>query len=325
MTPSRRRFLHLTAVAAAYPVVSRAAGAVPFPARPVRLVVPYPPGGPADIIARPLASALTQQLGSPFVVEYKPGAGSNLGTEDVIRAAPDGCTLLMASSAQAINATLYRRLPYNFIRDTLPIASVSREALVLLASPSLPVKSLGDFIAYAKARPAQITMASAGNGTTGHVAGELFMMMSGINLTHVPYRGGAPVIAALLGGQVQVSFTPVSAAVAQIKSGRLPALAVTSTARLAVLPDIPPAGNVVAGYEASYWNGVVCPKNVPSDIVALLNKETNAAVASAQMSTRLAELGITAIPASPAEFEKLIAAETEKWAKVIRFAGISIS
>lgn len=325
MTPSRRRFLHLTAAAAAYPVVSRAAGAVPFPARPVRLVVPYPPGGPADIIARPLASALTQGLSSPFVVEYKPGAGSNLGTEDVIRAAPDGCTLLMASSAQAINATLYRGLPYNFIRDTLPIASVSREALVLLASPSLPVKSLGDFIAYAKARPAQITMASAGNGTTGHVAGELFMMMSGINLTHVPYRGGAPVIAALLGGQVQVSFTPVSAAVAQIKSGRLPALAVTSTARLAVLPDIPPAGNVVAGYEASYWNGVVCPKNVPSDIVALLNKETNAAVASAQMSTHLAELGITATPASPAEFGKLIAAETEKWAKVIRFAGISIS
>lgn len=325
MTASRRRLLQLMAAAAAVPAFSRHAAAQTYPSHPVRVIVPYPPGGAADISARPLCTTLSQRLGASFVIDYKPGAGSNIGTEFVVRAPPDGLTLLMASSAQTINATLYRELPYNFVRDTTPIASISREGLVLLATPSFPAKTLADFITYAKAHPGQVTMASAGNGTTGHVAGELFMMKTGIKLIHVPYRGAAPALTALLGGQVQVFFTPLSGAIASIKSGQLPALAVTTAARLPILPDVPAAAEVVAGYEASYWNGVVGPKGMRSDIVVTLNRAINATLASREMTSLLAGLGITAIPASPEEFGKMIVAETEKWAGVVRFAGLSVS
>lgn len=325
MAPSRRRFLQLTATVAALRVLSRSASAAPYPQHPVRLVVPYPPGGPADIVARPLCASLTRQFGSPFVMEYKPGAGSNIGTEMVVRSAPDGLTLLAASSAQAINATLYRGLSYSFAGDLDPVAGVSREALLLLASPSFPAKTLAEFIAYAKAKPGLITMASAGNGTTGHVAGELFMMKAGVNLIHVPYRGAAPAIAALLGGQVQVMFTPVSGAIAQVRSRQLPVLAVTAAARLAALPDTPAVAEVVAGYEASYWNGVVAPKGTPPDVVGRLNAGINAALASADMVSLFATLGIVPLTGSPAEFGKLIAAETEKWGAVVKFAKITVS
>ena len=270
MHSTRRGFLCLTAASAALPALSKLASAEAYPSRPVQVVVPYPPGGPADIIARPLCAALSERLGASFVTEYKPGAGSNIGTELVVRSRADGYTLLLASSAQAINATLYGQLDYNFIRDTAPVASVSREALVLLGSSTLPAKTVSELIAYAKANPGSVMMGSAGNGTTGHIAGELFQMMAAIHMIHVPYRGGPPALNALLGGQIQVLFTPVSGAIELVRAGRLPALAVTTAGRLAALPDLPTVAETVQGYEASYWNGIVAPKGTPANIVAKL-------------------------------------------------------
>lgn len=325
MHSTRRDLLRLTAAAAALPALAKVTHAQSYPSRAVRVIVPYPPGGPADIVTRPLCALLAQRFGQPFATEYKPGAGSNLGTEALVHSHPDGYTLLMSSSAQAINATLYRRLDFNFIRDTVPVASVSREALIVLVAPSFPAKTVAELIAYAKAHPRSVLMGSAGNGTTGHVAGELFQMKAGIELIHVPYRGGMPALTALLGGHVQVLFTPVSGAIELVRTARLPALAVTTAARLAVLPDIPTVAETVHSYEASYWNGVVAPKGTPSDIVTTLNSGINASVNSAQMATRFAKLGIVALPASPTVFGKLIIEETQKWAEVVRFAKITVT
>ena len=325
MHPTRRGFLRLTAAGAALPALSKFASAEAYPSRPGRVVGACPPGGPADIIARPLCAALTKRLGAPFVTEYKPGAGSNIGTELVVRSRADGYTLLLASSAQAINATQYRQLDYNFMRDTTPVASVSREALVLLVTPAFPAKTVAGLIAYAKTHPGSVMMGSAGNGTTGHVAGELFQMMAGVRMIHVPYRGGPPALNALLAGQVQVLFTPVSGAIELVRAGRLPALAVTSATRLAALPDLPALAETIRDYEASYWNGIVAPKGTPANIVARLNGEVNAALGSAAMAPLLARLGIAPIPASPAAFGNLVAQETGKWAKVVRFAKITVS
>jgi tripartite-type tricarboxylate transporter receptor subunit TctC len=318
----RRRFLHLAAGAAALPAVSRVARAQAYPARPVRIVVGFAPGGPADIVARLMGQWLSERLGQPFIIENRPGASGNIGTEAVVRAPADGYSLLFAVSANAINATLYDNLRFSFIRDTTPVASIARVPLVLEVHPSVPAKSVPEFIAYAKANPGKLTMASAGNGSPQHVGGELFKMTTGVNMVHVPYRGAAPAVTDLLAGQVQVMFDPIVSSIEHIRAGKLRAMAVTSAQRQAVLPDVPAMSEFLPGYEASGWYGIVVPRATPAEIVEKLNKEINAGLADARMSERLADLGCAVFAGSPAYFGKFIAEEIEKWGKVVKFAGI---
>jgi tripartite-type tricarboxylate transporter receptor subunit TctC len=318
--PHRRHILHLTAGAAALPAVSRVAWAQTYPTRPVRLIVGVAASGGTDIVARLISQWLSERLGQQFIVENRPGAGSNIATEVVVRAPPDGYTLLTVGAPAAINATLYYdKLNFNFIRDIAPVAGIMRGPLVMLVNPSFPAKTVPEFIAYAKANPGKINMASGGNGTTPHVTGELFKMMTGVDMVHVPYRGAGPAITDLLGGQVQVLFdNPIE----HIRAGRLRALAVTTTTRSEALPDIPTLGEFVPGYDASGWFGIGAPKDTPVQIIDRLNREINACLADPRMKARLTDLGGIVLSGSPADFGKHIAEETEKWAKVIKFAGI---
>jgi len=319
----RRQFLHLAAGATALPAVSRIARAQAYPSRPVRIVVGLTAGSASDIVARLVGQSLSERLGQQFVVENRPGAGTNIAAEAVVRSAPDGYTLLLAASPNAINASLYDKLSFNFIRDIAPVAAISREPNVVLVNPSVPAKAVPEFIAYAKANPGRINMASAGNGTTSHLAGELFKMMTGVNMVHVPYRGAAG-LTDLLAGQVQVFFPPMVVSIAQVKAGKLRALAVTTATRSEALPDIPTVGEFVPGYEASVWFGLGAPYGTPAEIIDKLNQETNAALADPRIKAQIAESGGNALAGSPADFGKLIADETEKWGKVIRAANIKL-
>jgi tripartite-type tricarboxylate transporter receptor subunit TctC len=318
----RRNFLHLAAGAAALPAVSGIAKAQTYPTRPVRLIVPLAPGGATDIIARLIGQWLSERLGQPSIVENRPGAGTNLGTEAVVRAPPDGYTLLLVSTPNAINATLYDKLNFNFIRDIASVAGIISHPLVIVMNPSVPAKTVPEFIAYAKANPRKLNMASPGNGTLNHVSGELFKMMAGVDMVHVPYRSGGPALTDLIAGQVQVMFPATVSSIEYIRDGRLRALAVTTATRSELLPDIPTVGEFVPGYEASGWFGVGAPKATPAEIVEKLNKEINAGLADPKLKARLADVGGDALALSPADFEKLIADETEKWGKVIRAANI---
>jgi tripartite-type tricarboxylate transporter receptor subunit TctC len=319
----RRKFLHLAAGAAAFPAVSRIASAQTYPTRPVRIIVGFAAGGGDDILARLMAQWLSERLGQPFIIENRPGAGTNIATEAVVRASPDGYTLLLVAPPAAINAALYDKLNFNFIRDISPVGGIVRQANVMVVNPSLPAKTVPEFIAYAKANPGKINMASGGNGTMSHVAGELFKMMTGVDMVHVPYRGGGgAALTDLLGGQVQVFFSPVAASMAFIKADKLRSLAVTTAARLESLPNLPTVGDFVPGYEAGGWEGVGAPKNTSAEIIDRLNKEINAALADPMMKARLADLGGMVLPGSPSDFGKLVAEETEKWGKVVKFAGI---
>jgi tripartite-type tricarboxylate transporter receptor subunit TctC len=318
----RRNFLHLAAGAAALPAVSRFAWAQTYPSRPVRIIVGFPAGGGVDIVARLIGQWLSERLGQPFVIENRPGANSNVATEAVVRAPADGYTLLIVGAWNAINATLYDKLNFNFLRDIAPVASVIRSANVMVVNPSVPAKTVPEFIAHAKANPGKINMASAGIGSGNHIAGELFKMMTGVNLVHVPYRGAGPALVDLLGGQVQVMFATMSSSIEYVRGGKLRALAVTTATRSPVLPDIPTVAEFVPGYESSFWTGVGTPKNTPAEIVDKLNREINAALADPKFKARLADLGGTALSGSPADFGKFIAEETEKWAKVVKFAGL---
>jgi len=322
MKLARRSFLHLAAGAAALPAVSRMSWAQAYPTRPVRWIVGAPPGGALDIVARLMGQWLSERLGQPFVIENRPGAGTNIGTEAVAKAPPDGYTLLLISTPSAINATLYEKLNFNFIRDIAPVATITRQPFVMVVNPSVPAKTVPEFIAYAKANPGQINMASAGNGTGPHVAGELFKMMAGVDMVHVPYRGSGPALTDLLGAQVQVLFSTMPSSIEHVRSGKLRALAVTTATRAEALPDIPTVADFVPGYEASGWYGVGVPKNTPAEIVDTLNKAINAGFAESKLKARLADLGGTVLAGSPSDFGKLIADETEKWAKVVKFAGL---
>jgi len=318
----RRTFLHLAAGAAALPAVSRIARAQSYPTKPVRWIVPFAAGGPNDILARLLGQWLSERLGQPFIVENRPGAGGNIGTEAVVRAPPDGHTILMIATPQTINVTLYENLNFNFIRDIAPIATLIHGPLVIVVNPLVPAKTVPEFIAYAKANPGKINMAYVGTGSLSHVAGELFKMMTGVDLGYVPYRGGAPAMTDVIAGQVQVYFVPTVASIEYIMIGKLRALAVTTTTRSQVLPDIPTVAEFLPGYEASLWFGVGAPKNTPAEIIDRLNKEINAALADPKMKARLSELGGTVMAGSPSDFGRFIADETEKWGKVIRAANI---
>jgi tripartite-type tricarboxylate transporter receptor subunit TctC len=317
----RRRFLHLAAVAAAFPAAARMATAQSYPSRPLRIIVGFAPGGTADILARLLGQWLSERLGQPVIIENRPGAGTNIATEAVVNAVPDGYTLLLVSPANTINATLYDKLNFNFLRDIAPVAGLIRAPNVMEVSPSVPAKTVPEFIAYAKANPGKINMASAGIGTSQHVSGELFKMMAGVDMTHVPYRGGAPALTDLISGQVQVMFDNVSSSIGHIRAGKLRPLAVTTAIRSDVLPDVPTLGDFVPGYEASFANGVGAPKGTPAEIVERLNKEINAGLADATIRARLADLGGTVLAGSPADYGKLLADETEKWGKVVKFSG----
>jgi tripartite-type tricarboxylate transporter receptor subunit TctC len=317
----RRRFLHLAASAAALPAVARIAWAQPYPTQPVRVIVPFAPAGSGDILARLIGQWLSERLGQPFVIENRPGAAGNIGTEAAVHAPADGYTLLLVGGWNAISATLYEKLSFNFIRDIAPVAGLSREAYVMAVHPSIPAKTVAEFIAYANANPGKVNMASAGNGSPSHVSGELFKTMAGVNMVHVPYRGGSPAVTDLLGGQVQVMFAPMAVSIEYIRVGKLRALAVTTAIRSDVLPDIPTVGDFVPGYEASNWYGVGVPKNAPAEVVNKLNKEINAGLADHNIKARLADLGGTPLVSSPAALGKLIADETEKWGKVVKFTG----
>jgi tripartite-type tricarboxylate transporter receptor subunit TctC len=318
----RRAFMHLAAGAAALPTAPHVVRAQAYPSRPVRIVVGFPAGGATDIMARLMGEWLTQRTGQQFIVENKPGASGNIGTETVARAPADGYTLLLAVTPNAINAALYSNLSFDFMRDIAPVIYLARLAYVVVVNPSVPATTLPEFIAYAKANPGKINYGSAGQGTPQNIACELFKMMTGVNLVHVPYRGGAPAVADLLAGQVQVIFAPVSESIQQIKAGKLRALAVTPTARLDVLPDVPTVAEFVPGYEASGFAGIGVPMGTPADIIGMLNKELNAGLADGKIKGRIEELGGTVTGGSPAEFGKIVADATEKWAKVIKFAGV---
>jgi tripartite-type tricarboxylate transporter receptor subunit TctC len=318
----RRNFLHLAAGAAALPLASHAARAQAYPARPVRIIVPFAPGGSTDITARLIGQWLSERLGQQFVIENRPGAGSNIGTEVVANAPPDGYTLLLVGASSAINATLYERLNFNFLRDITPIAGIISIPFIMAVGPSFPAKTVSEFIAYAKINPGKVNIASGGNGTAGHLSGELFKMMAGVNMVHVPYRGEAPALTDLLGGQVQVMFATIPASIEYIRAGKLRSLAVTTATRLDALPNVPTVGDFLPGYEVSAWQGVGAPKNTPAEIIAKLNKEINAGLADPKIKARFADLGGTALVGSPAEFGRLIAEETEKWGTVIRAANI---
>jgi tripartite-type tricarboxylate transporter receptor subunit TctC len=318
----RRHFLQLAAGAAAWPVFPRIAGAQAYPTRPVRLTVSVPAGGSPDIVGRLIGQWLSERLGQPFVVENRPGASANIGTEAVVRAPADGYSLLLAMSANAINASVYDNLRFNFIRDTVPVASIGTIPLVMVVNPSVPATTVPALIAHAKAIPGKINMASGGNATPLHVAGELFKMMAGVDLTHVPYRGEAASLPDLVSGQVQVMFGVLPASLGYIRSGQLRALAVTSPKRQAALPDLPAMAEFLPGYEAYGWYGIVAPKGTPAEIVEKLNKEINAALADGKMRERLTDLGCAVFAGSPADFGKFIADDTEKWGKVVKLAGI---
>jgi tripartite-type tricarboxylate transporter receptor subunit TctC len=318
----RRKFLHLAAGAAVFPTVSRIANADTYPSRPVHLIVAFAAGGTNDIVARLLGQSLSERLGQPVVIENKPGAGSNIGTEVVVRAPPDGYTLLMAGAPNAINATLYDKLPFNFIRDIAPVAGILSMPNVMEVNPTLPVRTVPEFIAYARANPGKIAMASAGTGGATHVAGELFKAMTGINMVHVPYRGDAPALVDLMGGQVQVMFDLMPASIEYIRAGKLRPLGVTTAVRSEALPDLPTVGEFVPGYEASAWLGVGVPRQTPVEIIDKLNREINAVLSDPKFKAQLAGLGGKVLTVSPAEFGKLVADETEKWGKVIRTANI---
>jgi tripartite-type tricarboxylate transporter receptor subunit TctC len=321
MKLSRRIFLHLAAGAAAFLTVSRVARPQAYPSWPVRLVVPFPPGGIVDLFARMIGQTLSDRIGQPVIIDNRSGAGGNVGTEAVVRAAPDGYTLLQASSSNAYNATLYEKLNFNFIRDIAPVASIYRGPAVVVVHPAFLVKSIPELTAYAKANPGKINMASGGIGSSQHVYGELFKIMSGVDMLHVPYRGGGPALTDLLSGQVQVMFDTLATSIEHIRAGKLRPLAVTAATRLDILPDVPTVGEFVPGYEGTGWQGIGAPKNTPTDIIDKLNKEINAALADPRMTARFADLGYMVFASSPAEFGKFIAAETEKWAKVIKSAG----
>jgi len=317
----RRRFLELAVGVTALPAAARIASAQAYPTRPVRIVVGYAPGGGTDLVARLMGQWLSERLGQQFVIENRTGAATNIGTEAVVRAPADGYTLLLAHTANAINATLYEKLNFNFIRDITPVAGIIRVPGVMVVNPSLPAKTVLEFIAYAKANPGKINMASGGAGGPDHMSGELFKTMTGVNMIHVPYRGLSPALSDLLAGQVQVIFSSLPAAIEYIRADKLRALAVTTATRFEGAPDIPTVGDVVPGYEASQWYGVGVPKNTPVEIVDELNKEINAGLANPKLRAQLADLGGTVLPGSAADFGKLIVEETEKWAKVVKFSG----
>jgi tripartite-type tricarboxylate transporter receptor subunit TctC len=318
----RRNVLHLAAGAAALTALPRAARAQGYPNRPVRIIVAVPPGGPIDMSARLIGQWLAERLGQPFVVENRAGAGGNIGTEVVVRAPADGYTLLLAFASSAINASLFENLNYNFIRDIAPVASINHIPLILEAHPSFPARNVGELLAYAKANPGEANLATPGTGTAPQVAAELFKMMTGVDIVTVRYRGTAPALIDLLGGQVQLMFDAVPTSIEHIRTNRLRALAVASRTRLDVLPDVPTVAETVPGYEAAGWCGVCAPRNTPHDIVELLNREVNAALADSRIKARLADLGATPFSGSSQSFAAFIAAETEKWAKVIKFASI---
>ena len=318
----RRQFLHLAAAAAALPAVSRFAWAQTYPARPVRLILGYPPGGSADITARLIGQWLSERLGQPFILENRPGAGTNLATDAAVRAAPDGYTLLLVAPANAINATLYDKLNHNFIRDIAPVAGIIRFPNVMEVHPSVPVKTVPEFIAYAKANPGKLNMASSGNGSTIHMSGELFKMMTGTDLVHVPFRGNGPALAALLGEQVDVLFPSLASAREYIKAGKLRGLAVTSITRSNAVPDIPTVAEFIPDFEANTWYGVGAPKGTPPDIIAKINKQIDAAVSDAKVQARFDEFGDVPTPMTSVEFGKFIAQEVEKWSKVAKFANV---
>jgi tripartite-type tricarboxylate transporter receptor subunit TctC len=319
---SRRKFLHLAAGSVALPAVSRFAWAQTYPSRPVRYIVPLPPGGPADTVARLISQWLSERLGQPVIIENRPGASSNLATEAVVRAPADGYTLLNIGSNNALNATLYEKLNFNFMRDIAPVARIGFSPAVMDVHPAFPAKTVPEFIAYAKANPGKINMASFGVGTPAHIFGELFKMMAGVSMVHVPYRGGAAALTDLLGGQVQVYFGSTVSSIEYIKTGKLRALAVTSATRWEGLPDAPAMAEFLPGYEASNWFGIGAPRSTPREIIDRLNKEINAGLADPNLKEKLRNLGVTGTPGSPEDLGKFIADETEKWAKVIKFAGI---
>ena len=318
----RRQFLRLGAAAAMAPVPSSTVWAQSYPTRPVRIISAFAAGGPNDVLARLIGQGLSERLGQPVVVENRPGAAGNIGTEAVVRSSPDGYTLLLVGPTNTINTTFYPRLNFDFLRDIVPVAGISRETSVVVVHPWFPAKTVSEFIAYAKANPGKINMASAGNGAASHVSGELFKMMAGVNLVHVPYRGGAPALTDVLSGQVQVFFAPLAASIEYIRTGQLRALAVTTATRSEVLPDIPTVDELVPGYEASSIYGLGAPRNTPADIIRKLNIEANAFLADPKTKARFADFGSLPTPMTPTDFGNLIAAETKKWAKVVKFAGM---
>jgi tripartite-type tricarboxylate transporter receptor subunit TctC len=318
----RRRFLHLATAAVALPTLARIAHAQGYPTRPVRIIVGFAAGGAPDILARLFGQWLSDRLGQPFVIENRTGAGGNIGTEAVVNAAPDGYTLLLATVPNAVNASLYEKLNFNFVRDIAPVAGVIRVPMVVLVHPSVPAPTLAEFIAYAKANPGKVNMASAGSGSAPHMAGELFKMMAGVDMVHVPYRGQGPALSDLLGGQVQILFAAAPGTAEYVKTGKLRALAVTTAARMPDLPEVPMVADTVAGYEASQWYGFAAPKNTPAEIVDKLNKEINVAIADPGLKAKLAAIGGDPMPGSAADFGRLIADETEKWGKVVRTGGL---
>ena len=322
----RRNFTALLGFAIASLVVaaSTSADAQGYPNRPVRWVVPYPPGGATDIMARLIGHRLSEKLGQQFVIENKPGAGNNIGTESVVNAPADGYTVLLVNPANAINASLYAKLNFNFLRDIAPVAGISRVPNVMTLHPDVPAKTVAEFIAYAKANPGKINMASSGNGTSVHLSGEMFKAMTGVEMQHVPYRGSAPAMTDLIAGQVQVIFDNMPSVLQHIRAGKLRALAVTTAARSSELPDVPTVAETVKDYEASAWFGMGAPKNTPTEIIATLNKAINEILAEPGIKTRLAELGGVPIVATPEEFGKIVQAETEKWEKVVKFAGARV-
>ncbi|PWT89338.1 MAG: MFS transporter [Proteobacteria bacterium] len=319
---SRRRILHLSAGLITLPALAGVARAQPYPARPVRIIVPVAPGGSTDIVARLLGQFLSERLGQPFVIENRPGAGGNIGTEAAVKSIADGYTLLLVNVGIATNSVFYEKLSFNFRRDIAPVARVDRQPYVMLVHPSFPAKSIPEFVDYAKAHSGKINMASTGNGTGGHLAGELFKMLTGINMVHVPYRGSAPAMTDLISGQVNVYFGSLGTSMEHIRAGRLRALAVTTVERSDAIPNIPTVSDFLPGYEASFWTGVGAPRDTPAEIVGKLNQEINSILADPRMKSRLTELGSAPVAMSPKEFGKLFDEEAEKWGKVIKFAGI---
>jgi tripartite-type tricarboxylate transporter receptor subunit TctC len=325
MTFHRRQFLRLAGAAVALPAVSRGASAQAYPSRPVRVVIGYPPGGSADITARLMTQWLSERLGQSFIVESRPGGGTNIATEAVINAAPDGYTLLLVAPANAINATLYEKLNHNFLRDIVPVAGLIRFPNVVVVNPDVPVKTIPELIAYAKANPGKLNMASSGNGSTIHMSGELFKMMTGVNMIHVPYRGGALALTDMIGGQVQVMFDNIPTAMEFVRSGKLRGLAVTGAGRSETLPDLPTVADFLPGYEATSWYGLGAPKGTPNEIIEKLNREVNAILAEPKTKARFLELGASMLPGSASDFGKLVADETEKWGKVVKFSGAKVT
>jgi tripartite-type tricarboxylate transporter receptor subunit TctC len=320
----RRKFLHLAASAAALPTISRIGWTEAYPSRPVRLVTGFAAAGGSDVVARLIGQWLSERLGQSFIIENRPGAGGNIGTESVVRAPPDGYTLLLVTFANVVNASLYKKLNFNFIRDISPVAGLMRVPDLMAIHPSVPARTVPEFIAYAKANAGKITMASAGNGSSGHLAGELLKMMVGISLVHAPYRGNGPALTDLLGGQVELMFPTSPSVVEYVKSGRLRGLAVTTASRSETLPDVPTVSEFVPGYEVSGLYGIGAPKGTPAEVIATINKESNAALANPKMKARFVDLGGIIIPGSPADFGKVIVEDTEKWAKVIEAANIKM-